>query len=61
MIWGTRPDKGLLADSKMVEELASRMMTRHSKQTFELLMPECFNDMAGKDANFEILKSQTTE
>ena len=57
MIWGCRPDKGLLAKSKMMEELATRMLTRHSKLTFELLMPQAFNDMAGKDANFEILTS----
>ena len=51
----------MLADTNMVIEVAKIYDTYYNKESFTLAIPDCFNDMQSKDANFEMSVSNTTQ
>ena len=56
-IWGCRPMYGILGNSKMVFELVDRFRDYLDFNTGLLLIPNCFDDLTGVDASFEVVQS----
>ena len=59
MIFGTPPADTVNADTKMVAEISDIFLNRYDRSTFELKIPDCFNDLYSVDANFELSASNT--
>ena len=56
--FGCKPSDGVLADTKMVMD-AVKVMLDFDKKTWSVMFPDCFDDLKGSDANFEMVASNT--
>ena len=61
MVFGCGVDKGIKADSKMVNDVVEIMLSRYCKNTFTLDLLKCFDSIQGSDANFEVASSATIQ
>ena len=59
MVYGCRIGDNVAAKTNMVTEIARIFFTRYDKSKFILSIPDCFEDLQSKDANFEMSVSNT--
>ena len=50
LIWGCRPTKGVLADTKMCNDLKQLFLDRFDRQTLRLEIPKVFDQLKATDA-----------
>ena len=60
-IWGCRPSAGVAAQTAMVEELVQMLSKKCDRDTMTIELPYAFQNMVGKDANYEIVTSSTIQ
>ena len=61
MIFGCAPSWGVNADTKLVNEISDILLNRYSRDSLELQIPRCFDDLYSVDAEFEMAISNTTQ
>ena len=61
MFFGCRPALGVLADTTMVKDVVDILLVRYNRRTFAVQFPNCFDDLKGNDANFEMVASNTLQ
>ena len=61
LIWGCRPAKGVLADTKMCADLRQLFNDRFDRQTLKLEIPKVFDQLKATDAQFEMVTSNTLQ
>ena len=61
LIWGCRPAKGVLADTKMCNDLRQLFLDRFDRQTLRLEIPKVFDQLKATDAQFEMVTSNTLQ
>ena len=61
MIWGCKPNTGVASNTAMVSEIVDRLLTCYDQFTMLLAFPDCLRDLEGRDANFEVVTSQTIQ
>ena len=61
MVFGCRPSEGVLANTKMVMDAVHILTTQFDRTTFTVTLVECFDDLKGSDANFEMVASNTLQ
>ena len=52
---------GVNAKTEMIKDISDIMINRFEKVTFSVLIPRAFDDMKGKDVNFEMVASNTLQ
>ena len=57
LIWGCRPGTQVLADTNMVKEISDVMKERFDRNTLSLRIPQAFDQLKSKDAEFEMVTS----
>lgn len=61
MIFGSPPGLGVNADTNMVSDIAVIFEHQYEKDFLTLLIPACFEDLTSKDANMEMMVSNTIQ
>ena len=61
LVFGCSPEMGVLAKTTMIKDVANILLKRYERTTFSVQIPECFEDLKGKDANFEVVTSGTLQ
>ena len=61
MIFGCAPNFGVVANTKMAEELMGVFEDRFEKVNCSLTFPEVFDNLQSVDANFEMAASNTIQ
>ena len=61
MLFGSPPGLGLVADTSMAAEISEVLTERYEKKFFTLDIPSCFDDLFSKDANIEMVASNTIQ
>ena len=52
---------GVLADTTMIQDLSNVLKSQYDRTTFSIEFPDCFNDLLGNDASFEMALSNTLQ
>ena len=60
MIWGCKPNTGVASNTAMISEIVERLFT-YDRFTMLLAFPDCLRDLEGRDANYEVVTSQTIQ
>ena len=58
-LYGCSPNMGVLAKTTMIKDIVDVFLNRFDRSTFSVLVPDIFDDLKGKDANFEMVASNT--
>ena len=61
IMFGCKVGDGIAAKTNMVNEIAHIFCTRYDKTTLILVIPDVFDDLQSKDANFEMVVSNTLQ
>ena len=59
LYFGCRPARGVLAETTMVKDVVEILLQRYDRISFVVQFPNCFDDLKGNDANFEMVASNT--
>ena len=57
LLFGSRPKKGVLVNTKMIDEVASILHSRYEKENLSIDIPAAFEQLLGEDAEFEMVLS----
>ena len=60
-LWGCRPQAGVAAKTKMVNDIIAVFLKKRSRETLTIELPKAFDHLKGKDANFEMVTSNTIQ
>ena len=58
-VYGCDPTRGVKANTTMIKDLADILSLFYDRKTMAVQFPDCFNDLLGHDANFEMVQSNT--
>ena len=58
-MWGCRPSSTVAANTEMVRDLISTLETNVDIDRMSFVIPHGFEHLKGKDANFEMVTSNT--
>ena len=58
-LWGCRPQAGVAAKTKMVNDIIAVLLKKRSRDTLTIELPKALDHLKGKDANFEMVTSNT--
>ena len=61
LIWGCRPAKGVIADTKMCHDLRKLFTYSFDRRTLKLEIPKAFDQLKATDAEFEMVTSNTLQ
>ena len=61
LCFGCKPSQGVLAETKMVYDVVKILLEEYDRTTFAVQFTDCFNDLKGSDANFEMVASNTLQ
>ena len=61
MLFGSPPGMGVNANTDMAREISDIFLDRYEKRFFTLTIPACFDDLFSKDANIEMVASNTIQ
>ena len=61
MLFGSPPGLGVAANTDMAKEISEIFSVRYEKKFFTLHVPSCFDDLFSKDANIEMVASNTIQ
>ena len=59
LMWGCRPAKGVLANTKMCQDIRDLLSNRYDRDTLKLSIPAVFDQLKASDAAFEMVTSNT--
>ena len=60
-MWGCRPSDTVDAKTEMVSDLIKILMNNYNKTKLTFVIPQGFEHLKGKDANFEMVTSNTIQ
>ena len=60
-IWGCRPQTGVAAKTEMVNDIIGVLMKKRNRDTLTIELPKSLEQLKGKDANFEMVTSNTIQ
>ena len=58
-MWGCRPSDQVDAKTEMVKDVVKTLKKKYNHNTMTIDIPEAFEHLKGKDANFEMVTSNT--
>ena len=59
LCFGCKPSEGVLAKTQMVMDVVKILVEDFDRVTFTVQFIDCFDDLKGSDANFEMIQSNT--
>ena len=59
LIFGSEPAKTVLSDTTMVKDLTDLLETDYDKERLAIRIPDALDHLKGKDAKFEMVKSNS--
>ena len=59
LVFGSAPGFGVLANTKMIDDVADALLHKYDKESLTCEFPRVFDDLAGTDTNFEMVASNT--
>ena len=61
LMYGCKPQKAVAAETTMVSDVTNTLLNRFDRNTLTLRIPAAFEHLKGKDANFEMVTSNTLQ
>ena len=59
LCFGCKPSEGVIAETQMVMDVVKILVEDFDRVTFTVQFINCFDDLKGADANFEMIQSNT--